>query len=101
MIKINKPLSMAEVTEYAKKIEDSEINLSAFIKKFIKLNLKEAKELRKKIEKLELMKIKAEHIVKIIDLMPENVEDLNKIFADVSLNEDETRKILETIKEFK
>ncbi len=101
MIKINKPLSMAEFAEYAKKIEDSEINLSGFIKKFIKLNLKEAKELRKKIEELELMKIKAEHIVKIIDLMPENVEDLNKIFADVSLNEDETRKILETIKEFK
>ena len=33
--------------------------------------------------------------------MPENAEDLNKIFVDISLDEDEKRKILETIKEFK
>ena len=90
-----------EVAEYVKKTEDSEIDLTGFIKKFVKLNLKEAKELRKKIEKLEFMKVGREHIVKIIDFMPENAEDLNKIFVDVSLNEDETRKILETVKEFK
>ena len=101
MIKNNEPLSMVEVAEYVKKIEDSEIDLTGFIKKFVKLNLKEANELRKKIEELGFMKVRKEHIVKIIDLVPENAEELNKIFADVSLNEDETRKILETIKEFK
>ncbi len=101
MIKNSESLSMVEVAEYVKKIEDSEIDLTGFIKKFVKLNLKEAKELRKKIEELELMKVRREHIVKIIDLIPENAEDLNKIFVDISLNEDETRKILETIKEFK
>ena len=101
MIKNNEPLSMVEVAGYVKKIEDSDIDLAGFIKKFVKLNLKEAKELRKKIEELEFMKVGKEHIVKIIDLMPENAEDLNKIFIDVSLNEDETKKILETVKEFK
>ena len=101
MIKSNKQLSMVEVAEYIKKIEDSEKDLRGFIKKFIKLNLKEAKELRKKIEELDLIKIGPEHIVKIIDLMPENAEDLNKIFVDISLDEDEKRKILETTKEFK
>lgn len=101
MIKNSEPLSMVEVAEYVKKIEDSDIDLNGFIKKFVKLNLKEAKELRKKIEELEFMKVGREHMVKIIDFMPENAEDLNKIFVDVSLNEDETRKILETIKEFK
>ena len=101
MIKNNEPLSMVEVTEYLRKTKESEKDVIGFIKKFIKLNLKEAKELRKKIEALEFMKVKKEHIVKIIDLMPENVGDLNKIFADVSLDEDETKKILETIKEFK
>ena len=101
MIKSNESLSMAEVAAYIKKTEDSEIDLIGFIKKFTKLKLKEAKELRKKIEELELMKVRAEHIVKIIDFMPENAEDLNKIFVDVSLNEDETRKILESIREFK
>ena len=100
-MKNNEPLSMVEVAEYVKKIEDSEMDLTGFIKKFVKLNLKEVKELRKKIEELEFMKVRREYIVKIIDLMPENAEDLNKIFVDVSLNEDETRKILETVKEFK
>ena len=71
------------------------------MKKFVTLNPKEAGELRKKLEDLDLMKMKAEHIVKIIDLAPENTEELNKIFVDVSLDEDETKKILDTVKEFK
>ena len=45
-----------------------------------------------------LLKIKNEHIVKIVDLMPEDASDLNKIFTDVSLTEDETNKILDIIK---
>ena len=47
------------------------------------------------------MKIKLEYIVKIIDILPETAEELNKIFVDVSLDEDETKKILDTIKKFK
>ena len=42
-----------------------------------------------------------ESINKKIVVSAENEEDLNKIFADVGLNEDETKKILETIKQFK
>jgi len=87
--------------EYIEKDRDSEANIKNFIKKFVKLSQKEAKELRKELESLELMKLRKEHIVKIIDLMPENAEDLNKIFIDISLNEDETKKVLETVKKFK
>ena len=46
------------------------------------------------------MKINDENIAKIIDILPENEVDLNKIFIDVVLDEDETKKILETVKEF-
>jgi len=101
MIRNNLPLSMAESTEYIKKTEDTGTEIIGFIKKFTKLKSKEAKELRKKIEGLSLMKVRIEHIVKIIDLMPENSKDLNKIFVGISLDEDETKKILETVKEFK
>jgi len=100
MINNTKPLSMVEVQAYIKKSEDSEADIMEFIKKFVKLNLKDAKKLMNKIEELDLIKIKKEHIVKIIDLMPKTQEELNKIFVDVSLNEDETNKILDTIKEF-
>jgi len=96
---------MAEVAGYSKekteKTENPETDIKEFIKKFIDLSPKDAKELRKKLESLELMKLKNEQAVKIIDLTPENDADLNKIFIDVSLDEDETKKILETVKEFK
>ena len=98
MIKNTEVLSMPEVTEYVKKDKTSETDIVGFIKKFSKLNLKDAKELKEKIQKLDLMKVNEKYVVKIIDLMPENSEELNKIFTDVSLNEDETKEILETIK---
>ena len=101
MIKNSEPLSMTETAEHIKKTKDSGTDVIGFIKKFTKLKIKEARELRKKIEELDLMKVKTEHIVKIIDFLPENPEDLNKIFTDTSLNEDETKKILDTIKEYK
>ena len=97
MIKNNKPLSMAESLKYVKK--DSEV--SKFVKNFTKLSPKEANEFRKKLEDLELMKLKPSHIVKIIDTTPEDKEDLNKIFIGMSLDEDETKKILDIVKEFK
>ena len=45
--------------------------------------------------------VKSIHISKIIDLMPEDKENVNKIFTDVSLTEDETKQILDTIEEFR
>lgn len=101
MIKNSEPLSMAEVLEYIKKGEETETDVIGFIKKFNKLKAKEAKELRQEIESLNILKIKPEYSVKIADLLPESSEELNKIFVDVSLDEDETKKILDTIKKFK
>jgi DNA-directed RNA polymerase subunit F len=101
MIKNSEPLSMSEVVEYVKKSEEGETEIIGFINKFNKLKPKEARELKKEIEKLEMIKIKPEYAIKIIDVLPETAEELNKIFVDVSLDEDETKKILETIKKFK
>ena len=101
MIKNTTPLNMTEALEYIKKDSDSGAEIKKFIKKFAKLKPEKAKEMQKKLESLDLMKIKPEHIAKIIDLLPEDSENLNKIFNDVNLNEDETKKILETIGEFK
>lgn len=95
------PLSMAESTKYTGDDKDSELELKKFVKRFIKLSHEEAKNLKAKIEALGLMKIKPENVAKLIDFLPEDTESLNKIFTDVSLDEDESKKILETIKEFK
>jgi DNA-directed RNA polymerase subunit F len=96
MIKSNKPLSMAESTEYLEK----ESNAMIFIKKFSTLSAKDAKEMRKKLEDLKLIKMNDSNISKIIDLVPERAEEVNKIFIDVGLDENETKKILDVVKEF-
>lgn len=100
MIKNSEPLSMAESIEYIKK-DETETEIVGFIKKFTKLNAKDAKELKESMEGLGIIKIKSDYVAKMIDVLPETTEELNKIFIDVSLDEDETKKILDTIKKFK
>ena len=101
MIKESNPISMSEALEYAKEDRTGDTDVVGFIKKFIIIKTKDAKELRKKLKDLDFMKVRGEHISKIIDLLPENAEELNKIFVDVGLDEDESKKILEIVKEFK
>jgi len=101
MIKNIEPLSMAEATEYLKDSEGSETEVRGFIKKFTKLKPEKAKEIRKRVRELDFMKVREEHISSIIDTLPENTEELNKIFKEASLDEDEANKILTILKENK
>lgn len=103
MIKNIQPLNMSEVKGILGDLEDSEkkTQLDGFIKKFSKISKEKAEKLKKELTDLGLLKVKQEHIVKIIDIMPEEPSDLNKIFVDISLDEDETNKILEVIKKHK
>jgi DNA-directed RNA polymerase subunit F len=96
MIHQNEPLSMAESLEYIK-----DANTTKFIKTFVNLKPEKAKQLRKEIEKLDLIKLNPRHISKIIDCLPEDKESLNKILVDISLDENESNKILQTIKDNK
>lgn len=99
MIKNRESLSMTEVEEYTKDNENA-TELNKFLKKFVVLDLKKAKELRNNLLELNLIKIKSDHISKIMDVLPETSEDLNKVFVDVGLDENEIQKILETVKQF-
>lgn len=101
MIKNSTPLSMAESLEYIEKDKKAESPAKDFIKKFVKITPKEAKELRKKLEGLNIIKLDDMNISKLIDILPERTEETNKIFVDASLDENETKKVLDTIKEFK
>ncbi len=103
MIRERESKSLIEVKEILAGMEKSEKvkELEVFIKKFIKMDKKSGEEIKKELEGLGLLKLKREHIVKIMDLLPEDAEDLNKIFTDISLDTNETQKILETIKKYK
>lgn len=101
MIKNQQAMSMSESLQHIENAEVKDSEIKGFIKKFGKIKSEKAKELRKDLESLDSMKIKPEHIAKIIDLLPEDASDINKIFTDVGLDEDETKKILETVKKFR
>ncbi|MFA5173850.1 MAG: hypothetical protein WC438_01585 [Candidatus Pacearchaeota archaeon] len=99
MILDRKPIDLNEVQEILKEIPESEkkLEMEAYLKKFLKTKSGKAKEIKEDLEKLDLLKLKREHIVKIVDLLPSDASDLNKIFVDISLNEDEINKILEIV----
>ena len=101
MIKENNSLSIVEALEYTDSKNESEVKIKKFMGNFKKLDIKEAKNLREKIKGMELLKVRDSHISKIIDLVPENKEDLNKIFTEVGLDEDESKQILDAIEEFR
>jgi DNA-directed RNA polymerase subunit F len=101
MIKSREPLSMVEALEFVEERKDSEMDVKKFVKKFTKMKPEQAKEIRNKLVSLNLLKLKAESIAKIIDVMPEDAENLNKIFGDVNLDDDEIKKVLDILGEFR
>mgnify|MGYP001576038190 CR=1 FL=1 len=99
MIKEIKALSMLEANEIAGKKGRGE-GLDKFIKKFGKSEESDFKKLKNELEGLEILKLKSEHIAKIIDIMPKTAVDLNKIVFDVGFDEKETNAVLETVKKY-
>lgn len=99
MINHRTSLSIPEVEEILGK-KRVEKEMKSFLGKFSKIKPEKAKEFKEKLESLGLLKMKGEHIVKIIDLLPQNKEELNKIFVSMSLDEDESKRVLDVIKEF-
>jgi DNA-directed RNA polymerase subunit F len=98
MIKERNSLSLAESLEFISEEENTEVK--GFIKKFVEIDGKKAKDLREKLVSMEIIKLREEHISKLIDLLPKNKEEINKVFIDVSLEENEIESLLNTIKEF-
>ena len=103
MILDRTPINMNEVQEIIADIDDSpkKEEMELYLKKFMKAKPAQAKKIKEEVEALDSIKIKRDHIVKIVDLLPADASDLNKIFTDVSLNEEEINKILEIVKNSK
>ena len=98
MIVINrKPLAIYEVKIYAKDV-DEKSSITEYLRKFGKISKEKGQKIAEEIKALNNPKIKDENIMKIVDFMPEDAEDLNKIFTEISLTEEETNAILEIVK---
>ena len=103
MIKEKKSLAMYEVQEILEKTTETDKtkDIQNFIKKFSNLDAEKSKKLKEAIEKLEIIKLRENEILKIVDIVPENAAELNKIVIEASLDSEETSKILDAIKKNK
>ncbi len=96
------PLSLVELKTSLEKVKkrDEELNFRSnktyeFLKELNLLSKKDYKELYKKIEELEIPRLKDFHIKKIIDLMPVNAEDIKLVLSEYTLtvNNENIKKI--------
>jgi len=99
MILNRKPLSLAEVKAHLKEM-DSNKPVSDYLKNFANLSKDKAEKLSEEIRGLKNPKIREENIVKIVDFLPKDSEDVNKIFTEVSLSEEEANSIVEIVKKY-
>jgi DNA-directed RNA polymerase subunit F len=100
-------IPIAEAMEIMKKAPSKELTFEQkqaleHVKKMSKLKPKEAAELRKELEGLNIRKLKDISIVRIIDIVPATTEELKFIVADTktSFDKEELEKIAEIVKKY-
>lgn len=94
-----RPVTLAEAKSLITALEEKPV-LHDYFKKFSKLSKSDADKLVADLRALNSLKIKEEHMVKVADFLPQNAEELQKIFNDVSLSEDEINAVLNIIKNY-
>lgn len=94
-----KPLSLAEVNEQIKNLEETK-ELKDYLKTFGNLDKAKSEALIEELKALDNIKLKEIDMKKISDFIPKNAEELNKIFNDISLEEKEINDILEITKKY-
>ncbi len=99
MIISKKPITLAEVKEYVADLEENK-NINYYLKAFSKLSVEKATKCIDEIHSLNNHKLNDEKIVKIVDFLPEDMADINKLFIDISLSEEEATSILNIIKKY-
>ncbi len=94
MILSKKPLTLAEVDSFVPKGEEKK-PIHEYLKKFLVLSKDKADKLIEELRALNNLKLKEEHLIKIVDFLPKSLEDLNKVAAEANLSEAEANAILE------
>ncbi len=78
-----KPVSLVDVKSILEDLEkrDEELNYLSkrskeYVDSFVEISVKKKEELQKKLVDLKLTRLKEEHIIKLIDYLPGDVEEL-------------------------
>ncbi|MFT4261548.1 MAG: hypothetical protein ACMXX9_03915 [Candidatus Woesearchaeota archaeon] len=104
------PLGLAELKEELAKIQkrDEELGFRSgktmeYVNSFSTLDIKTFNEVKDALKALDIPRLKDEHIVKIVDLMPINVADLDVILQGypITISKENQAKIVETVSGFR
>ncbi len=102
------PISTYDLRNELEKIKgrDKELGFRAakvdeYLKGFTKLDDSKIQTIKKKIEELNIPRLKPEHICKLIDIMPNDAEDVRLVLSSysVTLTNENLVKIADVIKE--
>lgn len=100
------PISMVVLKEKINQIEKRDKDLGnrgkkvkEYLDHFVKLDKKKADEIAKKINDLNIPRLKERQISKIIDVMPKDMESLKIILTgeNITVKQEDLEKILEVI----
>jgi DNA-directed RNA polymerase subunit F len=103
------PISMTDLKEELQKIKkrDGELNFRAnkteeYLGLFVTLTPEQAKELKEKLAGLNIPRLKEEHILKIIDIMPSTIEELKSVLSGytITVNNDNMKKIYDVVSNY-
>ena len=105
-----RPIGIAEVKDILGKIHkrDDELSFRAgktedHVNEMSTLGIRKSKELIKKLEELEIPRLRPQHILKIVDTLPENAEQLKIILSgyNVTVVKDNLKKISDIVDEYR
>ena len=103
------PISLGEVKEKINSINKRDKELSdvatktkAYVEHFAKLDEKKIKELKSALEALNIPRLKDRHYVKLIDVLPEDINILRTVFVGetVTVKQEDLNRILEVTKKY-
>ncbi len=102
------PLGMAELKDELEEMKKKEeLNFRAaktvdYLEHFIKAKTKDTKEIYAKISKLDVPRLKDAHIVKIVDFMPQTVDDLKTLLQGytITVSAENMKKIVDLTNEY-
>lgn len=103
-----KPVTFAELQDHLKQIEkrDKELSFRAnktkeYLNTATKLKLKDAKELKKKLEDLGVLRLKEKQIVKLVNVLPQDLDSLKVVLGSESTaSKEDLSKILAVLQEY-
>ena len=104
------PINMVQLKKELDKVKkrDEELNFRAqrtdeYLAQFVTLKPKEADELTKKIEELKIPRLKPEHIMKILDILPITGEEVKILLQGytITVSKDNMKRVADVVKAFK